>query len=256
MNNNLVAVSDSTKTANNRSFINDAAGRILQGTQNGNTQRQLVVNGEVLGRHGTYLNPDKPADSSGNPLITTGANLNFGYTKISGSYPGANPSTRTVAAGESLQSIAKSVYGDSSLWYLVADANGLASDRDLRVGQTLTVPNRVTGAANSSNSFKPYNPGDVVGNTTPNLPSPPSGGGGGGCGVLGTIIMVVAAAVVTYFSAGALGGSAWAWAAGGAIGSVASQTVGIAIGAQDDFNWGAVAMAAVSSSFKGKTSPV
>jgi YD repeat-containing protein len=247
VNNNLVAVTDSTKAANNRSFINDAAGRILQSTQNGNVQRQLVANGEVLGRYGTYLNPDKPADSSGNPLFVTGANFNFGYTKISGSYPGANPGTRTVEAGESLQSIAKSVYGDSSLWYLVADANGLTSDRDLRVGQTLTVPSRVTGANNSSNTFKPYNPGEVVGNTTPNLPSPPSGGGGGGCGVLGTIIMVVVAAVVTYFSAGALGGSAWAWAAGGAIGSVASQAVGIAIGAQEGFNWGAVAMAAIGS---------
>lgn len=164
MNNNLVAVTDATKPANNRSFVNDAAGRILQGTQNGNTQRQLVVNGEVLGRHGTYLNPDKPADSSGNPNFVTTANFNFGYTKISGSYPAANPGTRTVGAGETLQSIAKSAYGDSSLWYLIADANGLSGDRDLRVGQTLTVPSRVTGAKNSASSFKPYNPGEVVGN--------------------------------------------------------------------------------------------
>lgn len=182
VNNNLIGVRDATKAANNRDFITDVAGRILQGTQNGNVQRQLVVNGEVLGRYGTMLNPDKPADSSGNPNFLTTANFNFGYTKISGSYPAANPGTRTVTAGETLKSIAKSVYGDASLWYLIADANGLAGDRDLRVGQTLTVPSRVTGAKNSSNSFKPYSPGDVVGNTTPNLPSPPSGGGGGGGG--------------------------------------------------------------------------
>ncbi|MCA3237042.1 MAG: LysM peptidoglycan-binding domain-containing protein, partial [Curvibacter sp.] len=32
----------------------------------------------------------------------------------------------------------------------MADANGLSSDRELRVGQTLNVPSRVTGGANNS----------------------------------------------------------------------------------------------------------
>lgn len=164
------------------------------------------MNGEVLGRYGTYLNPDKPSDSAGNPNFITGANFNFGYTKISGSYPATQPGTRAVAAGESLQSIAKSVYGDSSLWYLIADANGMSGDRDLRVGQTLTTPNRVTGAKNNASTFKPYNPGEVVGNTTPNLPNPPaqsSGGGGGGCGGLGSIIVLVVVVVATIYTAGA-----------------------------------------------------
>jgi len=46
-----------------------------------------------------------------------------------------------VQAGDTLQGIAQSAYGDSALWYLVAEANGLSSDADLRVGQTLTIPN-------------------------------------------------------------------------------------------------------------------
>lgn len=251
VNNNLAAVTDSTKTANNRTFINDAGGRILQSTQNGNTQRQLVVNGEVLGRYGSYLNPDKPADSSGNPLFITGSNFNFGYTKISGSYPAANPGTKVVAAGDTLASIAKSVYGDSTLWYLIADANGLSGDRDLRVGQTLTVPSRVTGAKNNSNSFKPYNPGEVVGNTTPNLPSPPSGGGGG-CGGLGVIIMVAVAVAVTVYTGGAaagLAGSITSFGVGalaGAAGAIASQAVGNLLGIQNGFDWNGVALAALS----------
>jgi len=58
---------DATKGANNRSFINDVAGRVLYANQGGNVQRQLVVNGEVLGRFGTMLNPDKPADSAAWP---------------------------------------------------------------------------------------------------------------------------------------------------------------------------------------------
>lgn len=163
VNNNLIGVRDATKSANNRDFVTDAAGRILQASQGGNVQRQLVVNGEVLGRYGTYLNPDQPADGSGNPNFVTAASFSFGYTKIGGSYPAANPGTRTVAAGDTLAATAKAVYGDSSLCYLIADANGLSSERELRVGQTLTVPNRVTGASNSSHSFKPYNPGAVVG---------------------------------------------------------------------------------------------
>lgn len=233
VNNNLAAVTDSTKAANNRTFINDAGGRILQSTQNGNTQRQLVVNGEVLGRYGSYLNPDKPADSSGNPLFVTGSSFNFGYTKISGSYPAANPGTKVVAAGDTLASIAKSVYGDSSLWYLIADANGLGGDRDLRVGQTLTVPSRVTGARNNSNSFKPYNPGEVVGNTTPNLPSPPSGGGGG-CGGLAVIIQIVVTVAVTIYTGSAVAGN------------LAGQLVGNVLGTQNGIDWSAVAMAAVT----------
>ncbi len=256
VNNNLVAVTDATKPANNRSFINDAAGRILQGTQNGNVQRQLVVNGEVLGRHGTYVNPDKPADNNGNPLFTSGSSFNFGYTKISGSYPAANPGTRTVAAGDSLQSMAESLYGDATLWYLIADANGLASDRDLRVGQTLTVPNRFTGASNNSNTFKPYNPGEVVGNTTPNLPAPPPPSGKGGCGGLGMIIMVVVAVAVTVMTSGAaatfFGGNAiLGGAAAAAMGSVASQVVGNALGIVDGFDWKGVALAAISGGVGG-----
>lgn len=47
------------------------AGRVLQGTQNGNTQRQLVANGEVLGRYGTYLNADMKT------MKTTGSSLAF-----------------------------------------------------------------------------------------------------------------------------------------------------------------------------------
>ena len=48
-----------------------------------------------------------------------------------------------MATGDTLQTIAHSAYGDSSLWYRIADANGLSGNADLRVGQTLSIPNRV-----------------------------------------------------------------------------------------------------------------
>lgn len=151
-------------------------------------------------------------------------------------------------------------YGDSSLWYLIAEANGLSGNSDLRVGQTLSIPNRVTAQSNNASTFKPYDPSRVVGDTSPNLPQPPASGGGG-CGGLGQILMVVVAVVVAVYApqmlansipglfagAGEVGIGVAGYAAGAAAGSIASQLVGNAIGAVDGFNWQSVAMAAISA---------
>lgn len=254
-NNNLYAVSESGNGANNRSFVTDDAGRVLYKSQNGAVERQLVANGEVLGRFGGAL-----------------AEFNFGYTPISAAYPKATPGTFAVGASDSLRSIAKAVYGDSSLWYLIAEANGLESDKELRVGQTLNVPNRVTGAANNAGTFKPYDPSVVVGDTTPTLPNPPPPDKG--CGVLGQIIMIVVAVVATIYTAGALAGASGSAmfstgvgvlggsvttggvigsigvmgtaAVAGAVGSIASQVAGNMLGVQDGFSWKSVALGAIS----------
>jgi hypothetical protein len=65
-------------------------------------------------------------------------------------FPKQNPTSggegdervRLVKPGERLDLIAYEEYGDSTLWRLIADANGLASLRDLRAGQRLAIPNR------------------------------------------------------------------------------------------------------------------
>lgn len=49
VNNNLIGVRDATKSTNNRDFVTDAAGRILQASQGGNVQRQLVVKARCWG---------------------------------------------------------------------------------------------------------------------------------------------------------------------------------------------------------------
>ncbi|MFX8125952.1 hypothetical protein ABTL08_19370, partial [Acinetobacter baumannii] len=85
---------------------------------------------------------------------------------------------------------------------------------DLRVGQTLMIPNRVASAHNTSSSFKPYDPSKVVGDTTPNLPVPQQDDGGG-CGPIGQIVMIVVAVVATIYTAGAAAGALGA-AEGGA----------------------------------------
>ncbi len=50
--------------------------------------------------------------------------------------------TRLVQPGERLDWIAYQEYGDSTLWRLIADANGLLSTRHLTVGQRLAIPPR------------------------------------------------------------------------------------------------------------------
>ena len=95
------------------------------------------------------------------------ADFNFGYRPIDGRYPTASPGVYVVGAGDTLESIARSAYGDSALWYRLAEANGLSSNNDLKVGQSLTIPNRVGTESNNASTFKPYDPSAVTGCTTP-----------------------------------------------------------------------------------------
>jgi LysM repeat protein len=138
-----------------------------------------------------------------------GADFNFGYQPINGNYPTASPGSYQVANGDTLQSIAQGAYGDSALWYRIADANGLADNSDLRTGQTLSIPNRVgtvhnsgaNSAVGASGTFKPYDPSKVQGDTTPNLPAPQAEDGG--CGGFGQILVIIVAIVVTVVTYGA-----------------------------------------------------
>lgn len=268
-------IDDKKQDANDRWIINDASGKVLLINQSSHIQRQLIVNGEVLGRYGEVVNDDEPRDNNGVPVFKTVADFEFGFKSQAGDTPIVQDRTHVVSAGDTMQSIAQLHYGDSRLWYRVAEANGLSSNDDLKAGQVLKVPGtEVSG--NASNTFRPYDPAEVIGSTTPYIPLPPPPKNG--CGGVGQIIMVVVAVVAAAFTAGAAlgalgtamsaGGTAltgaaatsavaagtatWtagslvaAGAIGGAVGSIASQVVGIAIGAQDKFSWKGVALGAV-----------
>ncbi|MBB5407659.1 YD repeat-containing protein [Paraburkholderia sp. HC6.4b] len=219
------------------------------------------------------------------------ADFDENFMAINGVYPGVSPGTWTVRDGDTLQSIASSLWGDATLWYILADANGLKGDDVLKAGQMLTVPNQVTNVHNTATTFKPYDPGKAIGNTQPTLPDPPPPPSkDGGCGPVAAIIAVVVAAVATVFTAGAAsmalagtlssltvsgamtagaaalvgGGAAMGFGTavaasviGGAVGAAAAQGVMIAAGEQSGFNWKGVAMgavgAAVGSSVLGVT---
>ncbi|MFC0156152.1 LysM peptidoglycan-binding domain-containing protein [Xanthomonas dyei] len=185
----------------------------------------------------------------------------------------------TVQAGDTLRGLAQRLYGNSNLWYVLAEANAIDDDSGLVAGATLNVPD-VKANTNDASTFKPFNASEAIGSTTPSLPyipKPPESG----CGTLGMIIMVVVAIVVTIYTAGAAAGlvstaaaSATA-AAGGTIGatmatgaaalaggftataavvggaagafagSLASQAVGSAMG-QTSFSWRNVAASTVA----------
>jgi LysM domain len=168
--------------------------------------------------------------------------FNFGYEPITGNYLTGSPGSHTVSSGDTLKSIAQIYYGDSALWYRIADANSLSGDADLRVGQVISVPDRVGTVNNNSTTFKPYDPSKITGDTAPAVASTVKG-----CGVLGIIVMVIIALVVTWMTWGMSGGAEWSLVAGAVAGSVASQAVGVAFGIIDKFSWQQVALAAISA---------
>ena len=282
----LTAVQDSTKGANNRSFVNDAQGRILFADQGGNVQRQLIANGEVLGQHGVTLDRVQARASNGDPRFAPLTDLNFTFAPVANGTPAPTPSSRTVATGETLQSIARSAYGDADLWYLIANANGVTRNEELRAGQVLTIPGVAGTVHNQADTFRVFEPGRMVGDTTPNLPPPPPPPPPKkGCGVLAIIVIVVVAVAVTIATAGAgaalagatvttaagttvATGSVGVFAAGSAVlagatslgigaafavgavaaaaGSIASQLVGMAMGVQYSFSWSQVGVSALT----------
>ncbi|WP_431256773.1 hypothetical protein ACQ86G_18985 [Roseateles chitinivorans] len=110
---------------------------------------------------------------------------------------------------------------------MLADANGLSGNERLVEGQVLVIPNKVTNIHNNAGTFRPYNPGEAIGNVNPTLPDPPPPPKKGGCGGVGMILMVVVAVVVTIYTAGAAAGllaqgATYATAAGAAAGTVSA----------------------------------
>jgi YD repeat-containing protein len=201
---NLVYVQDQNIDADGtptitetRKLINDDQGHVLSKLETPYTRgspgaaeetAELVVNGNVTGTFGW----------DGNGKIS--GSFDLAFAAVSASYPAPASGEYQVQAGDSLQSIALAAYGDASLWYVIAQANGLASDDDLRVGQTLAIPTVVAGIHNNTGTIAPYNPIKIVGSTNPTVaipvaPAASQSGNASGCGGLGEVIIEVMAAV-------------------------------------------------------------
>ena len=127
--------------------------------------------------------------------------------------PQDNLGSYTLQTGDTLESIALQVYGDSSLWYLLADANGV-TDRNTHVGekggqlhpgQRLNIP-PAAGMHHTNNTHKVISSSDWLGNTnatTPLPPTPPPPKNH--TSFWKSIVIGVVMAVVTVLTAGVLG---------------------------------------------------
>ncbi|WP_443751348.1 hypothetical protein [Asticcacaulis solisilvae] len=193
------------------------------------------------------------------PAGNLAGNIDINYEAYNAATLDQSTSSFTALGGESLQDVAQNLWGDSSLWYILADANGLYADTTLSAGQTLRIPAKPANVHNNASTFKVYDPADTMGNTKPTQPQPPQRDSG--CGFVGEVIMIAIAVVVTAIvfpgALSAIAGTTSVAAAAplavveaGAIagfeGGLASQVFGVETGIQKKIDWKAVAMGTIS----------
>jgi hypothetical protein len=147
--------------------------------------------------------------------------------------------------GESLSSVAEQMWGDASLWYVLAQANGLSGDASLVQGQHLTIPAGIQRNSFTATTFKPYDPAETLGNISPSGPAVKKPK----CGVLGQILVaVIAVAIAVALPESAPGlSSFWVGLTGAVAGDFFGQLAGMAIGTQDDLSFKELAMTAVTA---------
>ena len=131
------------------------------------------------------------------------ADFSQSYTAFNTYSQGSAAGAYTVRAGDTLQGIAQGLWGDASLWYKLAEANGLSGSAALSEGQRLSLPAGVTSSAHNASSFKPYDASEALGNTLPTTPQPPKKNK---CGVFGQILATIVAVVATHYL-GPIGGN-------------------------------------------------
>jgi hypothetical protein len=185
------------------------------------------------------------------------------YTPLEQLAP-STPSQVVAQEGDTLRSIAARVYGDESLWYLIADENGeVDPDGAVSPGRMLTIPSRVVSLANNAESFKPFDIQKAIGDVTPTQATPPPQLKNG-CGFVGMVIVVVVAIIASVYlgpevgtalveAVGATSATGIAVATGvgygiaAGIGSAVGQGIAMAVGAQEKFSWESVAATALTA---------
>ncbi|MEA3065957.1 MAG: trimeric autotransporter adhesin, partial [Sphingomonadales bacterium] len=277
------------------SFINDANGQAIKRDESdyawnngdpheawhrfGGKQIGMVGNNGTLDTdYGTSIAnrtraPGTGAFRFGSGSASMTANFDLSNEAISSYSQGLATTSYTVRGGETLETIAANLWGDSSLWYKIAEANGLTAANGLVEDQRLTIPVGVMKSHHNASTFKPFDPAEALGDVSPTTPQPQSTTvKKNKCGIFGAILLVVIAVAVTVITAGAaaaalspaisgLSAGIGAVAAGttglsagaligigvasAAAGSIASQGFGVATGIQDKFSWKAVALAAI-----------
>lgn len=141
----------------------------------------------------------------------------------------------TARSGDTLQGLAQQLWGDSGLWYKLAEANGLSGAEPLVEGQTLRIPSGVMRNTFNAASTTPYDPAAAIGDVTPSSAKPPKRLK---CALLKHVIVMVVQFFATRFL--------------GAIpGNVITQFTAMALGLQEEFDWKSLGVAIVTASITG-----
>lgn len=165
------------------SYWYDADGHIQSRKQDEETTFSLIVNGNVLGTE------TKTRDNF----------IGQNYVAATAAAYLSAPTVYTTQAGDTLKNIAQRIWGDASLWYLIADLNGLDGSTVLSAGRALKIPPRINTVYNGAATYQPYDEGAALGNTSP-LGAPSSDN----CGAMGDIVSTTIAIAATYITSGRL----------------------------------------------------
>lgn len=211
-----------------RAFAYDGNGQIISrrdGTANGDTIDQ-GSDPTLKNQHYVYVNGQQVAHYDEKSTLDV-------LSQVTAFSSGTGAGDYVVQEGDTLKSIAQAVYGNASLWYVVAQANALGGDADLAAGLSLSIPS-VTTTKNDATTFKPYNPSEIQGSTTPNLPviAPPPPPPKHHCNVIAAVVVIAVVVVASVLTAGAaavaFGATAGSIGAVGAAGAAALTGTAIA----------------------------
>lgn len=122
--------------------------------------RQMGYVGHSVNNDVNYAQSVSNRAFGANP--SANADFDLAYDNITTFEQGSMGGLYVVRGGDTLQSIAAGMWGDASLWWKIAEANGLSGQATLTEGQALRVPVGVQRNENNAQTFKPYDPGEVL----------------------------------------------------------------------------------------------
>ncbi len=222
----------------------------------------LYANDNPVGEIGTIENGDTKVE-----LDTGRYNL---VDKIDGEFPGSTVTFYNAQAGDTLYSIAAAVYGNPSLWFVLAEANGLSPSEEIAEGTRIQIPNRIETGRLTAETHSIYKEGEIVGSTLPNLKSTAKKDN---CRTFLVIVIVVVLAVVAAVATAGIGaallpagvsalsltGVAIFAGVGLVVGLTANaiqQGLFIKLGLQKEFSWDAFIGAGISGALSGAAAGV
>jgi YD repeat-containing protein len=210
---------NSTDTAWNYAVTHSSGAGTLK------VQHFFYADGKVIGSFG-QLSPDSPNVFK--------ANFDVNYTPISSDYPATTPATIVAVSGDTPRVIAARIFGDASLWYIIAQENLYGSpDEAIAAGSVVRIPNQVISLSNSGSVFKPFNPSAVLGDTNPTQPPPPpkSMQCRSVARIIGAVVSIIVAVIGTVYSWNPV----FSGALGAAAGNRAEQTALLMLNGEYDY---------------------